>query len=70
MECFYLPNYSSESNPKERLNSDLKQASDRKYRYVPRRNGVPAANDHMTMLENNLGRVAPYFQDPHVKYAA
>lgn len=26
MECFYLPNYSSESNPKERLNSDLKQS--------------------------------------------
>lgn len=31
---------------------------------------MPAANDHMSMLENNLGRVASYFQDPHVKYAA
>lgn len=62
MECFYLPNDSSELNPKERLNSDLKQASDRKYRCVPRRNGVPAANDHMTMLESNTECVATIFK--------
>jgi hypothetical protein len=29
-----------------------------------------AANDHMTMLENNPERVVSYFQDPRVKYAA
>jgi len=29
-----------------------------------------AANDHMTMLESNPRRVASYFQDLRVKYAA
>jgi hypothetical protein len=29
-----------------------------------------AANDHMMMLESNPRRVASYFQDPRVKYAA
>ncbi|MDP1997776.1 MAG: IS630 family transposase, partial [Gallionella sp.] len=29
-----------------------------------------AAKDHMTMLENNPKRVAAFFQDPNVKYAA
>ena len=29
-----------------------------------------AAKDHMTMLESNPERVAAFFQDPNVKYAA
>ncbi|MDP1786768.1 MAG: IS630 family transposase, partial [Nitrosomonas sp.] len=29
-----------------------------------------AVDDHMLMLQNNPERVASYFQDPYVKYAA
>ncbi len=29
-----------------------------------------AASDHVAMRENNPERVASYFQDPYVKYAA
>lgn len=70
IEVFYLPSYSPELNPEERLNADLKQAIGSK---VPTRTKAKlrdAANDHMAMLEKNPKRVMSYFQDPRVKYAA
>lgn len=70
IELFYLPGYSPELNPEERLNADLKHAIGSK---VPARTKPKlraAANDHMVMLENNPERVKSYFQDPRVKYAA
>lgn len=68
IECFYLPSYSPELNPEERLNADLKQAMGSK---VPVRTKLrAAAKEHMTMLENNPKRIASFFQDPNVKYAA
>jgi len=70
IELFYLPSYSPELNPEERLNADLKHAIGSK---VPARTKPKlraAANDHMVMLENNPERVKSYFQDPRVKYAA
>ena len=70
IEVFYLPSYSPELNPEERLNADLKHAIGAK---VPARTKTKlkaAANDHMLMLENNPERVKSYFQDPRVKYAA
>ena len=70
IECFYLPSYSHELNPEERLNSDLKQAIGSKVPVRTKEKLRAAANDHMTMLENNPQRVASYFQDPRVKYAA
>jgi transposase len=70
IECFYLPSYSPELNPEERLNSDLKQAIGSKVPVRTKEKLRAAANDHMTMLENNPERVASFFQDPRVKYAA
>jgi transposase len=70
IELFYLPSYSPELNPEERLNADLKHAIGSK---VPARTKAKlktAAIEHMTKLEQTPDRVRSYFQDPHVKYAA
>jgi len=70
IELFYLPSYSPELNPEERLNADLKHSIGSK---VPARTKAKlktAATEHMTRLEQNPDRVRSYFQDPHVKYAA
>jgi hypothetical protein len=78
IELFYLPSYdrrkspwdSPELNPEERLNADLKHTIGSK---VPARTKAKlkaAATDHMTMLEHTPQRVANYFHDPKVAYAA
>jgi transposase len=70
IELFYLPSYSPELNPEERLNADLKHAIGSK---VPARTKAKlrnAATDHMTELEQSPERVKAYFQDPKVRYAA
>ena len=70
IELFYLPSYSPELNPEERLNGDLKQVIGTK---VPARTKAKlksAAIEHMTELENDPERVKSYFQDKFVKYAA
>jgi len=70
IELFYLPSYSPQLNPEERLNADLKQEMGKR---VPVRTKIKlraAANDHMTMLEQNPQRVMSYFQDRRVRYAA
>jgi transposase len=70
IELFYLPSYSPELNPEERLNADLKQTMGSK---VPARTKAKlkaAATEHMKNLEQLPQRIKSYFQDPHVKYAA
>jgi transposase len=70
LEAFFLPSYSPELNPDERLNADLKQAMGSK---VPARTKPKlhaAATEHMTRLEAEPHRVRAYFQDPYVRYAA
>lgn len=70
IELFYLPSYSPQLNPEERLNADLKQAMGK---HVPVRTKAKlrdATSAHMTMLEQNPERVMSYFQDRRVKYAA
>ncbi len=70
IELFYLPSYSPQLNPEERLNADLKQEIGK---HVPVRTKAKlraAANAHMTMLEKNPERVMSYFQDNRVRYAA
>ena len=70
IELFYLPSYSPELNPEERLNADLKHAIGSKVptRTKPKLKAVATA--HMEMLEQSPERVKKYFQDPRVKYAA
>jgi len=70
MEVFYLPSYSPELNPEERLNADLKHVIRRK---VPARTKAKlraATEEHMTVIGNEPARVKAYFRDSHVKYAA
>ena len=44
MEVFYLPSYSLELNPEERLNADLKQVVGRKAPCAPKENYAPLPN--------------------------
>ena len=70
IELFYLPSYSPELNPEERLNADLKNAL---YTKVPVRTKAKlkaATTEHMQALEKAPERVKKYFQDARVKYAA
>jgi transposase len=70
IELFYLPSYSPELNPEERLNADLKHAIATQ---VPARTKAKlklAATNHMLALEQSPERVRKFFQDPKVKYAA
>jgi transposase len=70
IEVFYLPSYSPELNPEERLNADLKQAMGKRVPVRTKAKLRDAANEHMAMLEKSPERVMRYFQDPRVKYAA
>ena len=70
IELFYLPSYSPQLNPEERLNADLKQEMGK---HVPVRTKAKlrdAANEHMLMLQRTPERVISYFQDRRVRYAA
>lgn len=70
IEVFYLPSYSPELNPEERLNADLKQSMGKRAPVRTKTKLREAANEHMTQLEQSPERVRAYFQDPRVKYAA
>lgn len=70
IELFYLPSYSPELNPEERLNADLKHAIGSKVPVRTKAKLRTAATNHMLELENSPERVKSFFQDPRVKYAA
>jgi len=70
MEVFYLPSYSPELNPEERLNADLKQVIRTKVPVRTKAKLHAAAVEHMTALTHKPERVKTFFQDPFVKYAA
>lgn len=70
IEVFYLPSYSPELNPDERLNADLKHAITTS---VPRRTRdglLKKTREHMDMVKSSPERVKAYFKDKHVAYAA
>ena len=70
IELFYLPSYSPELNPEERLNADMKHAMSSKVPVRTKAKLRAAAIEHMTMLEQTPERVKKYFGDPRVAYAA
>lgn len=70
IELFYLPSYSPELNPEERLNADLKHAIGSKVPVRTKAKLKAAAVDHMTLLEKSPERVKCFFKDPRVAYAA
>jgi Transposase and inactivated derivatives len=70
MEVFYLPSYSPELNPEERLNADLKHVIGRKVPIRTKAKLRTVAEDHMQVVASTPARVKAYFQDSRVKYAA
>ena len=66
----YVPNYSPQLNPDERLNADHKRAIGTKVPVRTKAKLQAAANEHLAVVEANPERVRSYFQDPRVKYAA
>ena len=70
IELFYLPSYSPQLNPEERLNADLKQEMGKRVPVRTKAKLREAANEHMTMLQKTPERVMSYFQDRRVRYAA
>ena len=70
IEVFFLPSYSPELNPDERLNADLKHAIGTKVPVRTKAKLRAAADEHMQFVATNRERVRAYFQDPLVKYAA
>ncbi len=70
IELFYLPSYSPQLNPEERLNADLKQEMGKRVPVRTKAKLREAASVHMTMLEQTPERVLGYFQDRRVRYAA
>ena len=70
IELFYLPSYSPQLNPEERLNADLKQEMGKRVPVRTKAKLREAANAHMMMLEQTPERVMGFFQDKKVRYAA
>ena len=70
IEVFYLPSYSPELNPEERLNADLKQAIGKRVPIKTKAKLRAATEQHMTQLSQNPERIRSFFQDKWVKYAA
>ncbi len=70
IECFYLPGYSPELNPEERLNADIKQAMRKKVPVRSKEKLRAAATEHMESFERQPERIPSFFRDPRVKYAA
>ncbi len=68
IELFYLPSYSPELNPEERLNADLKQAMGKRVLVRTKAKLRDAANEHMAMLQQNPERVMSYCQAPRVRH--
>ena len=70
IQLFYLPSYSPQLNPEERLNADLKPEMGKRVPARTKAKLCAAANEHMTMLEQTPERVIGYFQYRRVRYAA
>jgi transposase len=70
IEVFYLPSYSPELNPEERLNADLKHVMRKKVPVRTKARLQAATEAHMHVIACEPERVKAYFQDPYVRYAA
>lgn len=70
IEVFFLPSYSPELNPDERLNADLKHKITTTAPSRTRRKLEAVVIQHMELIERSPERVIKYFGDPHISYAA
>lgn len=70
IEAFFLPSYSPELNPDERLNADLKHAITTSVPRRTRQGLLEKTREHMAMVKSSPERVKSYFKDDRVAYAA
>ena len=70
LEVFYLPSYSPELNPDERLNADLKQAVISEAPARTKSQLKQATSRHLRRIAKSPQRVRSYFQHQPVRYAA
>lgn len=70
IEAHYLPSYSPELNPEERLNADLKHRLRSKVQVRTKEKLRAATEAYMQEIKSQPERVMAYFRDPHVKYAS
>lgn len=70
MEVFYLPSYSPQLNPEERLNADLTQIIRKKVPARTQAKLLAAIEEHMAVIARQPERVKAYFRCPCVRYAA
>lgn len=70
IEIFYLPSYSPELNPDERLNASLKHAISTTVPVKTKAKLKAAAENHMDRLAQSPDAVRAFFRDPRCKYAA
>ena len=70
MEVFYLPSYSPELNPEERLIASLKHVTRHKMPARTKAELRAAIEEHVAVIGSEPKRVKAYPRDPRVKYAA
>lgn len=70
IELFFLPSYSPDLNPDEILNHDLKANAVGRKRARNRDELVANATEHLSIRAKTPERVAAYFREKHVCYAA
>lgn len=70
IELFFIPSYSPDLNPDEILNHDLKANAVGRKRARNRDELVSNAREHLESRARTPERVAAYFQEKHVRYAA
>lgn len=70
IEAFYLPSYSPELNPDERLNADLKHTLTTTTPCRTKARLLERTKAHMELIRNSPERVKSYFKDKNVAYAA
>lgn len=69
IELFFLPSYSPELNPDERLNADLKREITTVAPARSRKRLLEITTSHMKLIERSPERVTNYFGDPYISYA-
>jgi len=69
IELFFIPPYSPELNPDERVNSDVKYGVGSRSPKRTEKDLSSAVDSHMNILKKNPSRIRKYFKDEVISYA-
>jgi transposase len=70
IEIYFLPPYSPDLNPDERVNADVKYGVGAKQPKRTKEELEKTTQEHMSMLKKTPERIVRYFGDPAINYAA